>query len=263
MNLIDKRTKGEDRKYELVKNPDKYLHDLNVFISKLMIYLWEKPKFVCSIIQNTKNNFEKNQLSYLFADNFYENILSSNFMEDRLMYLLTLLLEGEINNLNDINESEHFLDHNSNCGYLLERLRFKKDIQSFFKFIIFDSIKYLEKYHSSLNINFSLSKISDVIDKDQDKKKNKNSDKIKIYDEQDSNNNSDYELTEKDIRKKNIFVGNYMPDLNKQALEDQLNKYKDDKKLYDFFNKKINDCSKDNNLYANRELRINEYNFAK
>ena len=45
-----------------------------------------------------------------------------------------------------------------------------------------------------------------------------------------------------------------MPDLNKQALEDQLNKYKDDKKLYDFFNKKINDCSKDNNLYANREL---------
>ena len=45
-----------------------------------------------------------------------------------------------------------------------------------------------------------------------------------------------------------------MPNLNKQALEDQLNKYKDDKKLYDFFNKKINDCSKDNNLYANREL---------
>ena len=108
-----------------------------------------KTKICCSIIQNTKNNFEKNQLSYLFADNFYENILSSNFMEDRLMYLLTLLLEGEINNLNDINESEHFLDHNSNCGYLLERLRFKKDIQSFFKSIIFDSIKKLETYHSS------------------------------------------------------------------------------------------------------------------
>ena len=108
-----------------------------------------KTKICCSIIQNTKNNFEKNQLSYLFADNFYENILSSNFMEERLIYLLTLLLEGEINNLNDINESEHFLDHNSNCGYLLERLRFKKDIQSFFKSIIFDSIKKLETYHSS------------------------------------------------------------------------------------------------------------------
>jgi len=230
------------------------LHDLNAYISKLMIYLWEKPKFVCSIIQNTKNNFVKNQLSYLFADNFYENILSSNFMEDRLMYLLTLLLEGEINNLNDINESEHFLDHNSNCGYLLERLRFKKDIQSFFKSIIFDSIKNLETYHPSLNINFNLTKISDVIDKDQDKKKKKNSDKIKIGDEQDSDNNSDYELNKKDEIKNNIFVGNYIPDLNKQALEDQLNKYKDDKKLYDFFNKKINDCSKDNNLYANREL---------
>ena len=33
MNFIDERTKGEDRKYELVKNPDEYLHDLNAYIS--------------------------------------------------------------------------------------------------------------------------------------------------------------------------------------------------------------------------------------
>jgi hypothetical protein len=158
MNLIDEKTKDEDRKYELVKNPGDYLHDLNTYIPKLMNYLWEKPKIVCSIIQNTKTDFVKRHLSTLFADNFYENILSSNFMEDRLMYLLTLLLEGEINKLNDINESEKFLD-NSNCGYLLEKLRIKKDIQSYFKSIIFNSIKNLETNHSSLNINFDLSNV--------------------------------------------------------------------------------------------------------
>lgn len=179
MNLIDQKIKQEDRKYEFVKNPGDYLHDLNTYIPKLMNYLWEKPKIVCSIIQNSKNNYVKKYLSTLFADNFYENILSSNFMDDRLMYLLTLLLEGEISNLNDINDSENFLN-NSNCGYLLEKLRFKKDIQSFFKSIIFNSIKNLETNHSSLNINFNLSKVSDVIDKEKDKKKKKIQIKIKL-----------------------------------------------------------------------------------
>ena len=185
MHMIDE-TKGEKRKYEIVKNPGDYLHDLNTYIPKLMNYLWEKPKVVCSIIQNAKNNYVKSYLSSLFANNFYENILSSNLMDDRLMYLLTLLLEGEINKLNEINDSQNFLD-DSNCGYLLEKLRFKKDIQSFFKFIIFNSIKNLETNHSSLNINFNLSIVSDIIykDKEKDKKKKKNSDKNKVDDEED------------------------------------------------------------------------------
>ena len=260
MNLIDQKIKQEDRKYEFVKNPGDYLHDLNTYIPKLMNYLWEKPKIVCSIIQNSKNNYVKKYLSTLFADNFYENILSSNFMDDRLMYLLTLLLEGEISNLNDINDSENFLN-NSNCGYLLEKLRFKKDIQSFFKSIIFNSIKNLETNHSSLNINFNLSKVSDVIDKEKDKKKKKNSDKNKIDNEEDSDNNSDYQLkkTKKDEEEKIIFIQTYIPNLDEKALGEQLNKNKDNQKLYDFLNKKINDCCSDNILYANKRLMDNFY----
>ena len=259
MNLLNE-TKGEERKYEIVKNAGDYLHDLNTYIPKLMNYLWEKPKIVCSIIQNAKNDLVKKHLSSLFADNFYENILSSNFMEDRLMYLLTLLFEEEINNLKDINDSEKFLQE-SNCGYLLEKLRFKKDIQSFFKSIIYNSIRNLETNHSSLNINFNLSKVSDVIDKDKekDKKKKKNSDKKD--DDQDSENNSDNGLkkTKKDDEEKILFIQTYIPDLNIQALEEQLNKNKDNQKVYDFLNKKINDCRKDDILYANKRLMDNFY----
>mgnify|MGYP003571309309 CR=1 FL=1 len=258
MNLIDEKTKKEKRKYEFVKNAGDYLHDLNTYIPKLMNYLWEKPKIVCSIIQNSKNTYVKNHLSTLFADNFYENILSSNSMDDRLMHLLTLLLEGEINNLNDINDSENFLNE-SNCGYLLEKLRFKKDIQSFFKSIIFNSIKNLETNHSSLNINFSPSKVSDVIDKDKEKDKKKKKNKDKKDDEQDSDNNSENELkmTKKDEEENIKFVQTYMPDLNKQALKEQLNKNKDNQKLNEFFNKKINDCCADDILYANKRLMDN------
>ena len=259
MHMIDE-TKGEKRKYEIVKNPGDYLHDLNTYIPKLMNYLWEKPKVVCSIIQNAKNNYVKSYLSTLFANNFYENILSSNLMDDRLMYLLTLLLEGEINKLNDINDSQNFL-HDSNCGYLLEKLRFKKDIQSFFKFIIFNSIKNLETNHSSLNINFDPSIVSDIIDKDKDKKKKKNSDRNKV-EEEDLDDDSDYNLkkkTKKDEEEKIFFVQTYMPDLNKEELEKKLNMYKDNQKLYDFLNKKINDCYADNILYANKRLMENLY----
>ena len=261
MHMIDE-AKGEKRKYEIVKNPGDYLHDLNTYIPKLMNYLWENPKVVSSIIQNTKNNYVKNYLSILFADNFYENILSSNLMDDRLMYLLTLLLEGEINKLNDINESQKFLD-DSNCGYLLEKLRFKKDIQSFFKSIIFNSIKNLETNHSSLNINFNLSIVSDKIDKDKekDKKKKKNSDKNKVDDEEDLDDISDYTFkkTKKDEEENLIFIQTYIPDLNKVALEEQLNNYKDNQKLVDFLNKKIKDCSDDDILYANKRLMDNLY----
>lgn len=261
MNLIDEKTRDEDRKYELVKNPGDFLHDLNTYIPKLMNYLWEKPKIVCSIIQNTKNAFVKRHLSVLFADNFYENILSSNFMDDRLMYLLTLLLEGEINSLRDINDSEKFLDNNSNCGFLLERLRLKKDIQYFFKSIIFNSIKDLETNNSSLNINFNLSKVSDEIDKDKDKKKKKNSEKNKKDDDLDSDNNSDCEFkkTKKDEEEKILFIQTYIPDLDKKALEEKLNKNKDNQILYDWLNKKKDDCCSDDVLYANKRLMENFY----
>ena len=38
-------------------------------------------------------------LSYFFCHNFYENILSPNYIEYNLLYLITLMLKDEINNV--------------------------------------------------------------------------------------------------------------------------------------------------------------------
>ena len=131
MNMIAERTKKDDRKFELVKNPGELIRDLNTYFPKLMNYLWEQPKIVSFIIQNSGNEELREHLAPFFANNFYENILSSYFIEDNLMYVLTLLLEEEINNLNDVNQYENFLD-NTPCGCLLKELRKKKRYPIFF-----------------------------------------------------------------------------------------------------------------------------------
>jgi len=102
MNMIDERTREEDRKYELVKEPSVYLRDLNTYIPKLLNYLWAEPKIVCFIIQKAELKYVKKFLAPLFADNFYENILSSNYIEDNLMNMLTLLLNDEKQILSNI-----------------------------------------------------------------------------------------------------------------------------------------------------------------
>ena len=121
MNMIEERTKKEERKFELVKDSSEFLHDLNTYFPKLMNYLWDQPKMISYIIQNARNRYVEEYLAPFFADNFYENILSSNYVEDNLMYILALLLESEINNLNDINQSESFLEKTP-CGYLLSEI---------------------------------------------------------------------------------------------------------------------------------------------
>ena len=110
------------------------LNDFSVissYIPKLFEYLWENPKLVSEVIMNCDINDIKETLSYLFMNNFYENILSNNNIENNLMYVLTLLIKDEINNLNNINDCYKFMGDYSKVGYLMNELR-KKMILKFF-----------------------------------------------------------------------------------------------------------------------------------
>ena len=78
----------DDRQFELIEDKGEILRDLFTYFPKLMNYLWESPKIVALIIQNTNTKDVKEYLAPFFANNFYENILSSSYIEDNLMYLL-------------------------------------------------------------------------------------------------------------------------------------------------------------------------------
>ena len=130
MRKINQRMGNEDKLFELCEKDGEVLRDLNTYIPNLLNRLWEQPKIVVRILENANLKVVKEHLAPLFANNFYENILSSYYIEDNLMYVLTLLIKSEINKLSNINQTTYFLN-NTPCGYLLGELRRKSDIQAY------------------------------------------------------------------------------------------------------------------------------------
>ena len=112
MNMISDRVKHDNKVLELVDIEDdkNILGDLKIYIPYLMFSLWEKPKIMALILQNADINDVKNYLADFIVNNFYENILSSNFIEENLIYVLTMLLNEEINSLLYVEQHVNFLD---------------------------------------------------------------------------------------------------------------------------------------------------------
>ena len=258
MNIIAERTKKDYRKFELMIDNYDILGNLNTYLPKLMNYLWEQHKIISLILQKSPVDDVKNYLAPLFANNFYENILSSYYIDDNLMYILTLLLEEEIKNLKDINDSEIFLN-NTNCGYLLEELRRKSDIQKFFKNIILNCVENLEVNQSSVKIDFDIKKLSNLFKKKK-LKENNNEDFLNFsndYQPSEYLNLEDDDIIRNKKRRKTeqeIFNQKYALSLDQKTFETHYNAKKDDKRICDYFSKKLNECNSDKNIFANIKL---------
>ena len=267
--MIAERTGKDDRKFEIVEEQGELLRDLNTYLPKLMNYLWEQPKIVVGVIKNADNNNLKEYLAPFLTNNFYENILSSYYIEDNLMFVLTMLIEDEIKDLTNINQDENFLN-NTPCGFILEELRRKNDIQAFFKTIIINSVEKIEVNYSSLKFYFNISKLTDEykrqsISEIKTKKKTKKEDAYLKYP---TNNQSDSisleEGNNKRDKKKNHseqenFNQKYVPTLDKEALQKLIEKNKNNKKLYDYCYSKLNDCTPNKDIYSNKKLMDNLY----
>ena len=169
MNL---RLGKDTRLLELCQKEGEILRDLNTYIPNLMNRLWEQPKIVVSVIEHASFDHLKNHLAPFFANNFYENILSSYYIEDNLMYVLTLLIQSEIKKLNNINQNDKFLNETP-CGILLGELRRKSDIQAYFNNIIINAIENLEANNSTNKIDFEPDKMVNLFDKSNLKRKKK------------------------------------------------------------------------------------------
>ena len=269
--MIAERTGKDDREFELTEENSDMLRDLKTYFPKLMNYLWEEPKIVASILKHSDIKELKEDLAPFFANNFYENTISTYYIEDNLMYLLTLLLQDEINKLNSINDSESFL-RDTACGYLLEELRKKSDIQAFFKNIIFNDVENLEINYSSLRFRFKVMSLRDdyIMQKRKDPKSKKKSKKdegyIKYMRDSVDNSNNNLEETNASVyrNKKQIqedlenFNRKYVPDLDKNSLKHLIEDYKDNKKMYDYIFPKFEDC-KNKDIYSNQLLLDNLY----
>ena len=271
MNMIAERLGKDDRQFELVEEPGTFLRDLNTYFPKLMNYLWEKPNIVTILIKNTEIRDLKEYLAPFFANNFYENILSSYYIEDNLMYVLTMLLEDEINSLTSINQDENFLN-NTPCGCLLEELKRKNDIQEFFKTIIFDAVEDLEVNYSLYRFNFNISSLTEDYRRQSVKeprsKRKTNIDEAYLKYPKDVGRSDSISLEETNNifrNKKKMkseqenFNQKYIPSLDKNTLQKTIDGFKNNKKMYDYCNSKLEDCNLNNDIFSNKKFLENLY----
>jgi hypothetical protein len=245
---------------------------MNTYIPKLLYYLWAKPKTVSKILYLSDKLLVKDHLAPLIVNNFYENIISSNYIEDNLMYVITLLLKNEISEINDEKDSEKFLEETA-CGYVLEQLRAKNDIKYYFKNIISDILKKMEAENSGGDINLNVKQIQEKYQKTKeelDKLYKKTGKKKKIIDEefyrkilisnifsyQEEDNESGF-LIPKDNIDPILFNTKYIPDLTKSELETKKNNTSEnEQKMIDYYDFNIKNCEKDDS-YGNQKLLQN------
>ena len=150
-NVLFNKNNIKGKKFVLKEN----LVDFDVmynFIPNFFYYLWGNPKLVADIIKNCDIKDIKASLANLFINNFYKNILSNNYVENNLLYVLTILIKDEIDNLKNLDDSDKFMGDESKVGVFMNELRKNNDIKCFFKTSILNIISDLESM-STLNLN--------------------------------------------------------------------------------------------------------------
>ena len=256
-------------KYQLISDKDeqeKYLGEIYTYVPMFMNYLWENPKIISFLLINSKKDDVKKYLAPLIVNNFYENILSSNYIEDHLLYVIGLLLKNEIDNdLNNKKDCSSFLE-DTPCGIVLEQLKVKQDIQTYFKTLIFKIVEQLEVESSSYEINFSVKSIQEEFNKSKEeieaeyKKTGKKQKNITI-DFFKKNNNDDYEskseTTDEQNKESNLFNTKYIPSFDKEEYTKLINNYEKNKIMSDFLLSQYNMCRENPNVFSNETFLKN------
>ena len=285
----------QEIKKSILYEDKSFLGNLNNYIPNFFTYLWENPEFVAEILMNAEIQDVKEYLAPFISNNFYENILSPNYIQDYLMYVMCILLKDEVNKIQTHNDYSKFLC-NTSCGFILSHLCQKSDVQEFFKIILEEVVEQIEITCSSKKMTFKLNEIEEQImeklrekknknkstkkkkDKDKDKEKErdkeKNSPNINMsnYDTYNSLNMSmsflSLESEEVAFKYKNVLQIEKEDDFNKIysipmdriLLEKLINQYKDkDKKVYEYLILQYNKMEEDMNIYSNKNFKQKAY----
>ena len=222
-------------KITLVLVPEEFLLDLTKIITNFLGYLWEKPDFLAKILIYNDLNDTNNTLFSLIVNRFYQNILSTSFIEENLLYVIAIIFKNEIYK----NEFDNlkFLE-NSKTSLLMDELRNNVEIKKYSKNVILEIIKKLEYDYSKELFKIELDnyvneKFEEKIDnqklKDLDDEKNQyltdlSKFELEKYINDDKGQKEKYflsELTQKIERYKNlnlfynsIFVKNIPKEIN-------------------------------------------------
>ena len=206
-------------------------------------------------------------------NNFYENILSSSFIEDNLMYVITMILTDEIQNIESPKDFDKFLDDTS-CGYFLKELNFKMDVKNFYKIIMENLVESLENMSSSKIINFNVRKIQDDFIKMKEsveEKYQKTGEKSSIIDNDffrlnflsdferelaKTTNDDSFNDQIKSSKRKELF-NSYLPDVTKDEITKKMEENKGNEGMKEYCDQLIKQYEKDSKIFSNDNFLAN------
>ena len=151
-----------------------------VLICSFLNSLWNCPESILNILMNCDEKIFKSNLAPFIANNFYSNYLSGNYMENNLLYVITMMLKEEIDKIKNIEQVDTFLE-NTRCGILLEELYKIPDIQIYFKNVIYKTVEKIERTSSFRIIKFNIEERLKELNKLKEKEE-------KIIDKKDAQN---------------------------------------------------------------------------
>ena len=248
--------------YEEQKN---ILQSLYFFVPKLMTFLWEDPKLLSKLLLNSDINDVKKYLAPFIVNDFYLNILSSNLIENNLMYVLTLILKKEIENLEKKEDYINFLE-DSVGGYLLEQLNSKGDIKYFFKTTIYSVMEKLELGTVFREINFNIKEIQENFEKMQQilqsHLSNSNKENINFIRHAFSNSinnigenvDSEWNNALNDQKKNEVFNMTYLTNIGKEELEKLVKDYDKNKDMREYCNMQLQIVNEKPKIFSNDPL---------
>ena len=242
--------------HELVENNKEYMKELYLYVPKLLNYLWDNPSLMAKLLLNSNDVDIKQYLAPLICDNYYENILSPNYLEDKLALIIYILLEKEINNLKDINDLNIFLN-NTPCSFLLNQLIEKKDIKEFFRIVLEDNIENFEVSSSDTKLILDPTDIEKIIIEKQKLKRKISSKKNEKEKKEEISEEAKKQISEESRKMNELFFTKYSIDMSVKSLRNEENNIMGiDKKLINDYIKlqSIENENDENNIYSNNEF---------
>ena len=272
MNTLAEKKNMDNRKYKLIHDYEKqhsYFQDAYTYLPSFFQLLLNQPQIIAKLITNSNIEDVKNNLAFFFMNNFYENILSSSFIEDNLIYVITLVLMEEIESIKSSSDIESFLD-NTAGGYFLEKLNFKMDVMNYYKIIMLNLVESLENMSSSKKINFNVKQIQEDFLKMKEimeAKFQKTGEKINIIDSQffrrnflnDMEKDSGESSSMKNSKATAVF-NTYIPEITIEEIEQKISENKGNQGMKEYCDKLIKNLKRDKSIYSNEAFLSNIWN---
>ena len=240
-------------------------NNINIFISSFLQGLWKSPEIIVHILENSEPNIVQTNLAPFICHNFFCNHLSGNYIENNLLYIITMMLKKEIDKLENIIQVDIFLE-NTKCGFLLEELQKVPEIQIYFKNVIIKMVEIIERNYSFREINLNISEILKEFNDLKEEEKNNirniiNLDEFytKIVNRKLVDLSINYSKEENNLKVINhdtTFISKYLPDITYNALETRAEKAKKENKefLFEYFNQLKKEIKTNEELYSNTTL---------